>query len=284
MVLDRETRIRLVSAFFAVVLTLVSLILGGWVWVIYIMLVVIVAQSEFFRMMEAKGFRPYREIAIAVSLILLVVSYLGGIDFSAGILTGGILGILMFQLIRFRQGSAIPEISALVTSVIYLGWFPSYGIYLRKMHTLDDPEFGLFAVVFALAVTFLNDTGGYFVGRATGRTPLARAISPKKTVEGSLGGILFAVLTALFLKWLWERFIHPLPFSYLQLGVIGFLTAIVGLCGDLFESLIKRDAAVKDSGSIMPGHGGILDRIDGVLFTIPFVYYVFRLLLKTMEI
>ena len=119
---------------------------------------------------------------------------------------------------------------------------------------------------------WVNDTGAYLVGSRWGKTPLAPSISPKKTVEGSIGGLLLALLSAVILRLL----LFP-ELSWLHILLIAAVVAIFGTIGDLFESSLKRQAGVKDSGKLIPGHGGILDRIDSFLLAVPAVYLLLRL-------
>ena len=127
---------------------------------------------------------------------------------------------------------------------------------------------GEFLVLFLAVVTWTSDTGAYYAGTLWGKHPLLPSVSPKKTVEGLLGGIALAVGTALLAQW-W--FASQLSLS--DAIILGILLTVTGLLGDLFESVIKRRTGVKDSGGILPGHGGMLDRIDSLLFTAPTFYY-----------
>jgi phosphatidate cytidylyltransferase len=129
-------------------------------------------------------------------------------------------------------------------------------------------------IVFVLAITFLSDTAAYFTGRLLGQHPMAPYISPKKSWEGAIGGLVFATLTGLLLVYLLGL---PIP---LWIGaLLGCIGSIAGQAGDLAESLIKRQVDIKDSGRIIPGHGGILDRIDSLLFTAPVLYYMIMIFL-----
>ena len=123
-------------------------------------------------------------------------------------------------------------------------------------------------VFYALLVTFATDTFAYFIGKTWGRHKLAPDISPKKTVEGAIGGLVGAAVISVLAVWLFG-----LPVNYGIAVVLGILISIFGQVGDLFESLFKRNMGVKDSGNSLPGHGGFLDRIDSIVFTGVFVYY-----------
>jgi phosphatidate cytidylyltransferase len=126
------------------------------------------------------------------------------------------------------------------------------------------------ALYFALAVILMGDTGGYFTGKLFGKTKLIPKVSPKKTVEGALGGLAFSCLTGVA-----TCLAFSLPFHWSVAGVISILAGMAGQIGDLAESALKRAANCKDSGNLLPGHGGMLDRIDALLFGVPFCYLVF---------
>jgi phosphatidate cytidylyltransferase len=125
-------------------------------------------------------------------------------------------------------------------------------------------------MLYAATCVWATDTFAYFVGRTVGRTPLAPTLSPGKTVEGALGGLAGAVIVGLcFGLWIHLPWVHSL--------VVGGIAGLAGQIGDLFESALKREAGIKDFGRIMPGHGGMLDRVDSLLFVIPLVYLYLRL-------
>ena len=139
-----------------------------------------------------------------------------------------------------------------------------------------DPEVGFFYIILCLAAGYGCDTGAYFVGRAYGRRKLAPAISPNKTLEGALGGLIAGALGAVFAKAVFDylpgRLSHDL--SYSAAVIFGIVIAAAGIVGDLVESLLKRDAEVKDAGRLLPGVGGVLDRVDSALLAIPVTYYL----------
>ncbi len=173
----------------------------------------------------------------------------------------------------------VTNIGATLFGVIYLGWLLGHAILLRNIGEYENvrtyaennqglPDLGFFLVVFAVACTFLNDTGAYYTGQMVGRHKLAPKISPGKTIEGTVGGIVVCILTGLIVNFL---FGNPLSSDW----TIGFalLVAIAAILGDLVESSIKRGAGIKDSGDIVPGHGGVLDRFDSLIFVFPVSYY-----------
>jgi phosphatidate cytidylyltransferase len=142
------------------------------------------------------------------------------------------------------------------------------GVPLSTVVSTRTLPAGEFLVLFLAVVTWASDTGAYYVGTLWGKHPLMPSISPKKTMEGVLGGLVLAVAAALLAHWWFAS-----QLSWSDAVMLGVLLTITGLIGDLFESVIKRRTGVKDSGGILPGHGGMLDRIDSLLFTAPTFYY-----------
>jgi phosphatidate cytidylyltransferase len=138
------------------------------------------------------------------------------------------------------------------------------------------PEVGIYYLFFAVAIVIAGDAGAYFAGRAYGRHKLAPKISPAKTVEGALGAVLAGLALGLLSKVVFEVLIPgvTVQLDWVVCGVLAVILAVVGIIGDLVESLLKRDAAVKDTGILLPGTGGILDRIDSSLLAIPVMYYL----------
>jgi phosphatidate cytidylyltransferase len=170
----------------------------------------------------------------------------------------------LYYLFRFRDiPSVAGRYAATVAGIVYAGFLATY---LAKLKLIDPHHVGD-TVVIVLLVAWVADTGGYFAGRFLGKAKLYEAVSPKKTWAGAYGGLAgsllgVAVLKIAFADWL----------TWLDVVLIAIPGGILGQMGDLAESLIKRSVGVKDSGALLPGHGGILDRIDAVLFIAPYVY------------
>ena len=176
------------------------------------------------------------------------------------------LSLLMMLGVALLPGddrrTLLPDMALAGFGLLYVGWTLSY---LLRIRSLSE---GLWLIFFLVLVTWAGDTGAYYTGISLGRRPLAPTLSPKKTVEGLIGGWLFAVAAALAASY-WF-----LPsFGPLNAIAASFLLTGAGLIGDLSESALKRSAGVKDSGWLLPGHGGMLDRIDSLLFTSPVFYY-----------
>jgi phosphatidate cytidylyltransferase len=170
----------------------------------------------------------------------------------------------LYYLFRFRDiPSVAGRYAATVAGIIYAGFLTTFLAFLKRI----DPNHGGDTVVLVLIVAWLADTGGYFAGRFLGNKKLYEAVSPKKTWAGLWGGIAGAVVGTIVLKLLFATWL-----SWFDVFAISIPGCLLGQMGDLAESLIKRSVGVKDSGTLLPGHGGILDRIDAVLFIAPYVY------------
>ncbi|MDO8687267.1 MAG: phosphatidate cytidylyltransferase [Dehalococcoidales bacterium] len=174
---------------------------------------------------------------------------------------------LIWRLLRPRKVEAFASWVWTIAGILYIGWLLGYIVALRD---LDGNRTWQSWVFFAFFTTFASDTAAFFTGRAWGRHKLAPNISPGKTREGAIGGLLGAIIFSLF-------FILPtplrLPMNWGQTILLGGLVSIFGQLGDLVESLFKRNMGVKDSGNLLPGHGGVLDRIDSIIFAGIVVYY-----------
>jgi phosphatidate cytidylyltransferase len=170
----------------------------------------------------------------------------------------------LYYLFRFRDiPSVAGRYAATVTGIVYAGYLTTY---LAKLKLIDPGQAGD-TVLLVLIVAWLADTGGYFAGRFLGNAKLYEAVSPKKTWAGAWGGIAGSVIGVAALKLVTARYL-----TWIDVALIAIPGGILGQLGDLTESLIKRSVGVKDSGALLPGHGGLLDRIDAVLFIAPYVY------------
>lgn len=170
----------------------------------------------------------------------------------------------LYYLFRFRDiPSVASRITGTITGIVYAGFLTTY---LAKLKLIDPKQAGD-TVVIVLVVAWLADTGGYFAGRFLGKAKLYEAVSPKKTWAGAIGGLAGSLVGVIVLKLVFATYL-----AWIDVVMIAIPGGILGQLGDLAESLIKRSVGVKDSGALLPGHGGILDRIDAVLFIAPYVY------------
>jgi phosphatidate cytidylyltransferase len=283
---------RLLSGWAAGAFGLVVVLLGGWWFTVALGGIVHLGLLEFFRMAQFKGIRPATKTTLVACQILLfttMAATTGGSwlaePLSAAVLpvSGAVIcGWLLLQPVT----GTIADIAASIFGLFYLGFLPSHWIKLRQLidpvlapHLAQAPPpftAGMALMLLACLLIVATDIGSYMIGRRLGRRPLS-PISPGKTVEGALGGVACAVLVGalggVLLGW---------PWGVLVGGLLGGVVALFALVGDLTESMMKRDAGLKDSGDVIPGHGGILDRIDSYLFTPAVVYSLVTLVLPLL--
>jgi phosphatidate cytidylyltransferase len=215
---------------------------------------------------------PWLAVAVLAMLCCAAVAAepVGGMNAATAVLMLGIVIIGTMSLWRSSGGpDALAAIAVALFPALYLGL--PIGAMLAIHQRLGAP--GLFLLMLTIIA---SDTAQYYTGRSLGRRPLAASISPKKTIEGAVGGVVVgtAVLAGAGAWWLTTPIAVGLP-ARLVLGVV---VVAAGIAGDLFESLLKRSAGIKDSSSLIPGHGGILDRIDALLFAAPVYFVALKLL------
>ncbi len=245
---------------------------GGVFFLILIDVIILLGLGEFFRLMAAKGYRPSRLLGYAGALAVSLHAFRGGPALML-LVTAILLLIMMREVFRPQVEEALSNIAVTVFGVMYVGWLGSHFVMLRELPgTVGlDPQLGARLVFFAALVIWVCDTMAYIVGILIGRRRLAPAISPAKTWSGAIGGLVGGALAG----WLAAKTFLPI-ITPLAGGLLGLTSALLGQFGDLVESLLKRDAGLKDSARLLPGHGGVLDRMDSLLFSVPFLYYWFR--------
>ena len=247
-----------------------------WLCSLAVTAFIAVGLYEFFTMLEAKHISIYKYFGIGMGVIipLSILSHNSTTfhfvltrKWELFFIVCALLFLIIMQFRRRENSGTIIGISTTIFGILYVSWLFSFMIKIRYL----DGGWGLFLSV--LLITKLGDIGAYLVGSRLGKTPLIPRISPHKSVEGSIGGILFSVLGALISK-------PFLNLSNMHLVWLGILFGVLAQLGDLSESLMKRDCNVKDSGKIFPGMGGMLDVIDSLLFTAPAFYCYMSLILR----
>lgn len=211
---------------------------------------------------------------IAVGVALILSAYSGKPAVFAAMFTLGFGLLAVTHMVRNKHSLA--GLAASIFGVIYVAWM---GSHLVALHGMGDLGPGL--VTLLVGAVALSDTGAYFVGSALGKHKMAPALSPKKSWEGALGGIAFACLLMGMVAWGKPHMPDWMLFPDWSLGFylfLGALLSVAGQIGDFMESMLKRNAGIKDSGAFFPGHGGVLDRCDGFLFAGPVLYYMVTLL------
>jgi len=246
---------------------------GGVFFLGLVDLVILLGLREFYVLMRAKGYQPFESLGYFCALAISAYAWRQGVAVPL-ILTASLLAIMVREVFRGDPSHSLTHMAVTVFGIMYVGWLGSHLVMLRELPAQQGApgSVGADMVFFAALVTWATDTGAYLAGVAVGRHPLAPRISPKKTREGALGGLVAASLAG----WLCARgfasFVTPLSGA-----LLGLAAGVVGQLGDLVESLIKRDAGTKDTAELIPGHGGVLDRFDSMLFVVPVFYYWFRL-------
>lgn len=273
---DPSLALRVLSA--VVFLPLLALMarIGGLVFLGFTMLFIALALREFYLMMASKGLSPHWKSGFLAALLFPVGIYARLRTHRteewhlAGLLTVLLVAMLLAELRRGASKQTLVNASSTLLGVLYIGWLGAHAVALRELPwTLGVPYAQ--GMSFALLPFFLAwtcDTAAYLVGRAWGRHQLAPRVSPQKSVEGAVGGLLASIAAGAVAR----AWFAP----FLTLGAALGLGALVGVfaqLGDLVESLLKRDAETKESSSLIPGHGGVLDRFDSLLFAAPLVYY-----------
>lgn len=268
---------RLATAGVGIPVTVWALWQGGLLWAALVALVVLLSLHELHGLASrALPAAPAKDAFLGGGLVMVAAAYLSAGSAAAGGLGGvaavgvAAAGVTAYSLVReaFRP-AARPLLLAgsTVLAAVYVGGFLSHLILLREW-----PEGGRLYLLLAVAGTWATDTGAYMAGRAVGGRRLAPRISPNKTVAGAVGGVLASA-----------GFLAVAGASLNEVGALrGLLLAAViapaAMVGDLVESAIKREAGAKDSGRLLPGHGGVLDRFDSLMFVAPAVYYLLRAL------
>ena len=230
---------------------------------------VLLGAAELFTLMARAGIAPLRSLGfLLVCVVFVEVARPDLLPASAWPAVSA--AVMVGMLARSRDiALAVPAGAATVLAAAYLG---GLGGTLAALRVLPPAELGAWRLLLLLAIVMGADTAAFFVGSALGRHKLAPAISPGKTVEGLVGGLAGGILGALAIRWIGLK---AVPMGHAV--VLGFLGAALGTAGDLAESLLKRWAGVKDSGTLFPGHGGMLDRLDSLLLAGPVLYYYFVL-------
>lgn len=276
--LDKKNNItRIITGCVLGFTVLFSIMAGGSALFVIALLFIVFATKEYVLILKNKGFYPSLKLMLVAELFLAFLAYCNRFNMLSFALTICSISTFMWVLFRGKQ-PYIANAATTILGFIYGGLFPLYLIFIRDIGT--NPTYSyllkssgegvgkgyMLLIFFAVLVT---DTGCYYFGSKFGKHKLAPIISPNKTIEGSIGGTLCAIAVSLFIG-------HMIDLAWYHCVISGVLVAIFAQIGDLCESLMKRDAGVKDSGNTLPGHGGFLDRTDSYVFTLPILYYYFQ--------
>lgn len=245
--------------------------LGGWAFTGLVILLIGLAAWEFWRMFRQGGYAPSAPVLIGGAVLLVLLRARFAFQYSDLALSLLVLTAMTWHTLDYERGrdTAATDFAITLGGILYLGWLGGYFVSLRA---LDQ---GMFWFLLALPAVWLADTGAYSIGRRIGRHKISRRVSPNKSWEGYVGGILFGVAGSAGLAAVWHAYAPAITAG--RGAVLGLVIAIVTTLGDLGESMIKRQFGVKDSSHLIPGHGGVMDRIDSWLWAVAISYYLITL-------
>lgn len=255
---------RVISAIIFAVLVILVIQKGGlWGFLSLASIIIVIGTIEFSELTIPKGNRLLLLVNIPINLALCFSPSKPDWLNTNLILCLAVILPFVYELIKRKPHSALPNLSASVLCVLYVGWIFGYHLTLIRQMA-DGKEF----IYLLLSIAWSSDIGAYLVGKRLGKHKVIVAISPKKSIEGYIAGLLFGMGASVGIcHWLLPNI------SLAHAIIIGLVMTIIGQIGDLAESVLKRGADVKDSGKIMPGHGGILDQCDSIIFMTPALYY-----------
>lgn len=275
--MDKKNLNRIITGTIMGFIVLGSISYGGLPLFIITMLIIYFATKEYVLILRHKGFYPSIKVILFADVFFATLAYLNKFNMLSFAVTISSIVAFIWVLFKGRQ-PYIANVATTILGFIYSGLFPLYLIFIRDIGT--HPQYmymikmpaeheGLGYLVLLFFCVLFTDTGCYYFGMKFGKNKLAPVISPNKTIEGSIGGTLCAMFGAIGIG-------HFYNIAWYHCVIVGLLIAFFAQIGDLCESLIKRDAGVKDSGNTLPGHGGFLDRTDSYVFTLPVLYYYFQ--------
>ncbi len=241
---------------------------GSWLYSISIMGILAMAAYEFGCLFFAGGYRPAIPLLIIGTVAVVLVRIYFGFEVDYILFAGIVFVALTWHVIDFERGApkSGTDFALTLTGILYVGWIGAFLITIRRM-----PD-GLWWFLLSLMSIWIADSAALLFGRRFGRHKLVPRVSPKKTWEGTAGGFLVTLIAA---------YVISLWFTVLNLNewlIFAAIVVVFGTYGDLFESLLKRKVGVKDSGNIMPGHGGLLDRFDSTFFVAPMIFLYLKVL------
>ena len=259
----RNLPLAILTALLLAGVLIASLILSRPAFIVFLLAIVTLALLELLTVLRARATRPARPVVLAMGGLLVVGAYLEGpAALSFGLLVT-ILAAFAWYLVDPGRTEVTRNVAATIFAVMYV---PFMAAHLSLVVGRADHYVGALLGYAALVVIY--DTAAYATGATLGRRPIAPQVSPNKSWEGAIGASIVCLAAGAFLLPLWE------PWTLASGLVLAAATCVVAPLGDLSESMLKRDLAVKDMGSILPGHGGMLDRVDALLFMAPVLFYV----------
>ncbi|MGH7543672.1 MAG: phosphatidate cytidylyltransferase [Gemmatimonadota bacterium] len=272
---DRGLGRRLATAAVLLPLFILTIVVGGWLFLAAVTVLVAAGIVELYGFAREKPYRPRWLPGLALGIVLPVLLYAGPGDqwVVIAVMTTAVAGIAVAQMLDARGTEAMASVAFTLLGALYVGFLFGHMVLLREVgREIPGAPYRVGAVLLGvpLVLTWLNDTVAYFAGRRWGRRRLLARVSPGKSWEGAVAALMASAAAGTVLLPSLDLFDARHGFT------VGALVGVVAPLGDLVESAFKRDAAVKDSSGLVPGHGGILDRFDSALFSVPAFYYYLR--------
>jgi phosphatidate cytidylyltransferase len=274
---------RTITAVIAAPLALAMIYVGGLPLAAFLAAIAAGCAWEYFRIAREGGLNPLDPVGIPLAGLVPLTVYAASIGlFQPSLAIAAVVVLVIFAAVIWRRGPTgrpLGAAASTVFGVLYTGGMLSFGYALREYPYAVGDRAGSVLVAFPLVLTWASDIGAYVVGRTIKGPKLIPSVSPAKTISGALGGLAATILAS----WLYVRFaLTPAASLAMTLPAIilfGVVISVAAQIGDLAESLLKREANIKDSSYLVPGHGGLLDRLDSVLFVLPVAYLLFGWLL-----
>jgi phosphatidate cytidylyltransferase len=265
---------RVATAVVGIPVILVVTLIGGVLYTVIVAAILAVAALEFFAATDPEPaeagsagrrgmFSPRPPAALAVGAVVLIALLAGyGLPETTGTVAFAIAAVFVFLVLRAEPETGLRDWTWTIAGITYVGFLGAHLVLLRDLPEGED------WIILAVFATFATDTAAYFTGKAWGKTQISPRISAGKTLEGTVGGYAAGFVAVFVLEWITEA-----DMSFAETFLLAWVLPAVAMLGDLAESLIKRGGGVKDTSELVPGHGGLLDRLDSVLFTVPLVFY-----------
>jgi phosphatidate cytidylyltransferase len=256
-------RKRIITALILIPLFMAMVWFGNPWFTIGVAIISILAGWEFYRIARSLNVRPATYLGLFAILLLIICLYCPLDSIRLIILAAATIASMIWAIFKKDKDKAFSDLIWTLSGILYIGLLLSYW---PDIMALDNGKWWVFWLIISVVAC---DVAAYFVGRTWGKHLMAPAISPKKTWEGAAGGLIASIIISILLGLLFG-----LTVPIWELMLLGILIGVIAQCGDLVESLLKRHAGVKDSGNLLPGHGGMLDRIDSYMLLAPIIYYV----------
>ncbi len=265
--MKNNTLTRIIVSIAAIPIILFLCYYGRIPFLLFATFIGVTAYYEFYKMSQKKAAYANFIVGAAAIIFISINAYKNFAEFET-IVYGSVLILLLTELFR-NHNSAVFNTGTTLIGIFYIGLFSSSLIKIREFYNYNNFIYdrGGLIIISILITIWVCDSAAFFIGTPLGKHKLFKRVSPNKSWEGAIAGFVFSIITIIALKSFLVDFL-----SWQDAIVIGIITGSAGQVGDLIESLIKRDCSVKDSSSIIPGHGGIFDRFDSLLFTAPIIY------------